>query len=172
MSYRSGYSDRSSISGFILLISALIFTFVGVLRFINYVQFKNGCGGRLERAANANTVEIAAKELDAAIKYLDYNNLKFGYTSIIYNTPDEDIEFWYNNIVACAKELKELSANSTQLEKTNVLMKLRESLLNETGAVTIPLGIEIYPSNGLYAFFLIVSGVVIVISGFIWIEHL
>ena len=33
------------------------------------IDFKQNCSGRLERAANANTLELAVKELDAAIQY-------------------------------------------------------------------------------------------------------
>lgn len=52
----------------------------------------------------------------------------------------------------CQKELAETKGNST-LENTNVLMKLRESLTDnsEKGTqLTIPTGISRYPNNALF----------------------
>lgn len=52
-----------------------------------HIDFRQNCSGRLERAANANTVELAIKELDAVIQYADANGYTSGYTSVLYNTP-------------------------------------------------------------------------------------
>lgn len=57
------------------------------------IDFNQNYSGRLERAANANTVELAVKELDAAIQYAEANGYTNGYTSVIYRTPDEDVEY-------------------------------------------------------------------------------
>ena len=83
----------------------------------------------LKRAGDANTVELAKEELAYVISYLDKNNIKEGYTSVLWKTPDEDISFWYRNIIASKAELDSLTNNSA-LEKTNVLMKLRETLID------------------------------------------
>ena len=62
------------------------------------------------------------------------------------------IIIWYNNIKACQNELK-TATNSSQLEKTNLLMKVRESLTdigkgdNGGTVITIPDGISRYPNN-------------------------
>lgn len=52
------------------------------------------------------------------------------------------------------EELDTLPVDATSLEKTNVLMKLRESLTdndsNGTTGVIIPSGITVYPNNTLY----------------------
>lgn len=58
------------------------------------IDFRQNCSGRLERAANANTVELAVKELDAAIQYAEAKGYTSGYTSVLYNTPDEDVEYY------------------------------------------------------------------------------
>jgi hypothetical protein len=129
---------------------------LGGVRFYKKVQFENGCGGRLKRAADANTIEIARSELGAAIKYLEDNNLTRGYTSILYQTPDEDVGFWYSNLKASAEELDKVAPQASQVEKTNVLMKLRETLLDTSDKgqtkVTAPAGIAVYPNNAAYAF--------------------
>lgn len=53
------------------------------------------------------------------------------------------------------KELCDLPTDATPLEKTNVLMKLRETLLDSGGegdVVTLPDGISVYPYNKAYAY--------------------
>lgn len=117
------------------------------------IDFRQNCSGRLERAANANTVELAIKELDAAIQYAEAKGYTSGYTSVLYNTPDEDVEYWYNNLCASRNELLNLSDSTSTLEKTNTLMKLRETLtdIDKYGThVIYPDGLQFYPNNILW----------------------
>jgi len=133
-------------------------------------MFEKDCEGYLKRAADANTVEQAKKELTIAITYMEKHNLIEGYTSILYQTPDEDVAFWYNNIKSSREELSKVTGQTTPLEKTNILMKLRETLLDggsEGDNVTIPSGISIYPYNLLYMIWFIVSVICIVIICYI-----
>lgn len=154
-----GMTGWAVLVGLAMLMPALL---LGGLRFYRSVQFDNGCSGRLKRAADANTVEIAKTELKAALEHLEANNLTRGYTSILYQTPDEDIGFWYKNLKASLEELEKVTEETPQVEKTNVLMKLRETLLDEgekgETKVTIPRGISVYPSNTTYAFFTVLFG--------------
>lgn len=110
--------------------------------------------GHLKRAADANTVEIAIKEMSIALTYMEENNLTSGYTSIFYRTPDEDIEFFYTNIKASLSELVAASNSDSQLERSNVLMKLRETLIDNGGDsgddLTVPDGLSRYPHNAIY----------------------
>lgn len=134
----------------VLVILSLI---VPVSLFVKDVQFTQNCEGYLKQAADANTVELASDRLDKAIKYAEDHGLTSGYTSVIYNTEDENIGFWYDNLKACQKELKS-AVNASQLEKSNVLMKVRESLTDEgeNGIdLTIPDGLYKYPNNVAWA---------------------
>lgn len=137
----------------ILLVSGLlILTYFGIARGIEAIRFNRNVEGYLKRAADANTVELAEKNLTIALNNLV--NTPRGYTSIIYTTPDEDVGFWLDNLRASQKELKQLPANTTALEKSNTLIKLRETLLDggEHGVyVTVPPGISIFPANTLFA---------------------
>jgi hypothetical protein len=120
---------------------------------VMHIEFNQECGGYLKQAADANSVEIALNRLDKALGYIEANGLKKGYTSILWKTEDENVGFWYQNVKACKAELA-ACINSTPLEKTNVLMKVRESLTDqgEKGTVlTIPSGISRFPDNTLYA---------------------
>ncbi|WP_020536872.1 hypothetical protein [Lewinella cohaerens] len=136
------------------LISAVLLLFsLGVfgVRIAKGVTFKQNVSGYLKRAADANTIDMANAELTKVINYLEANNLTSGYTSVMWETPDEDIGFWYQNLKASQQELETLNSDSA-LERTNVLMKLRETLLDtgEKTKVTIPKGLSVYPDNLLW----------------------
>lgn len=130
-----------------LLLVIFGFTVFG-FRIMEGIEFRQNVKGILKRAADANTIEIANGELTKALDYLEENNLTEGHTSIVYETPDEDIGFWYKNLKASQQELQNLNSTSA-LERTNVLMKLRETLLDsgEKARVTIPEGLAVYPNN-------------------------
>jgi len=137
------------------------------LRIIKDVMFNINCLGHLKRAADANTVEIAREELEIAVGFLEKENITKGYTSIIYRTPDEDVGFWYKNLKASLEELKIVNPRATQLEKSNLLMKLRETLLDSKhGNITItaPRGISVFPHNTTYFLWAIFSVILLVPS--------
>lgn len=131
----------------LLTVALLIFWAVVIVKSI---QFNRNCEGNLKRAADANTIEIAKKELRTALDYIEKNNLTHGYTSAIYETPDEDLGFWYNNLKTSYSELDSLKAEAQPMEKSNMLMKLRETLIDHGDKgddVTVPDGISRYPDN-------------------------
>jgi hypothetical protein len=155
---------------------AAMFGVLGILFFLAYfgvvivkgIQFDRGCEGYLKRAADANTVQMAKEQLAIAISYADEHNLTKGFTSVIYTTPDEDVGFWYNNLKASHAELSAVTEDTSQLEKTNILMKLRETLLDdgEKGTdVTIPSGISVFPNNMAYGIWGIFSGILALFGG-------
>ena len=134
---------------FELVIAAII----GIAVFVMNVRFNQNCGGYLKQAADANTVELATTRIGMALEYIEKEGLTSGYTSIIYKTEKENVGFWYENIKACKQELDSVSGKS-QLEQTNVLMKVRESLLDDGKdgtELTVPTGISRYPNNLIWA---------------------
>lgn len=140
--------------------------FIGTYAFLD-INFTRECGGRLERAAYANTIPLAKEELKNALDFIERKKMTSGYTSIIYTTPDEDVGFWYANIKSAYEELNSVPESTSLLEKTNILMKLRESLLlhnsKGSGTVAIPEGISRFPNNGVFAFigiFLFIFGII------------
>lgn len=146
----------------IAIIFSLIFCAWLTARIVKDVQFNNNCEQYLKRAADANTVETAKEELAKAISYAERNNLTQGIVSIFLKQPKNDIGFWYKNLTESYEELNNISEEASQLEKTNVLMKLRETLTdyNDNGvSVTLPNGIEIYPNNVLYFWWSLISGI-------------
>lgn len=136
------------------------------------ITFNVNCRGHLKRAADSNTAEMAKQELDVALSYLEKEGLTDGYTSVIYKTPDEDIGFWYSNLKAASEELGAIDSNATILEKSNALMKLRETLLDQgekSETVTVPDGISRYPYNGILGTLMLIS-LLLVFIGYIIVE--
>lgn len=144
---------KISIWGMSLSLTAILSTliFMAVLG----VKLNQNCLGHLKRAADASTIETAELELGIALDYLEKENLTSGYTSILWKTPDEDIKFWYDNIKASKNELISLPKNSSNMEKSNMLIKLRETLLDHgdkgSESITCPDGLSRYPNNSIFA---------------------
>lgn len=150
---------------FISIIVFILTLISPILTTIKSIQFDQKCGGYLKQAADANSVELAERQLNLAIDYIEQHELTSGYTSVLWNTEDENIEYWYNNLKQCQKELAATKDNST-LENTNVLMKLRESLtdVDQNGTtLTIPYGISRYPNNLLYGILNIISSIIFIL---------
>lgn len=135
--------------------------------YINYrhIEFDIHCAGNIKRAADANTVEIAKKELKTVLDYLEYYRMTEGYTSILWKGPEEDVGFWYNNIKSAYLELEKVKETTSQLEKTNILLKLRETLLDRND-ITVPPGIVFFPYNVLFCFLNIIFLFLFCIGGF------
>jgi len=141
-----------------------------VCTFFNY-KFSMGCSDHLKRAADANTIETAEVELRTALAYMQVNDLTHGHVSIFLKQPKNDIGFWYTNLSQTLAELEIVPDSATQLEKSNVLMKLRETILDETQygtEVTTPSWVSVHPYNGTIAFLVIILGLICFVSGCMW----
>lgn len=117
------------------------------------IEFDQNCTGYLNQAADANTVELAIDRLAIALEYIEDKGWTHGYTSILWRTEDENIGFWYSNLKASYQELLD-ARGASQLEQTNVLMKLRETLTENSDdgiVITYPSGLWKYPNNAMYA---------------------
>lgn len=147
------------------LIILPILTLIGLIgfRLYNKFTFNIGCKQYLKRAAHANTVPVAQKELKTALKYLEANNMTTGYTSVLYNTPNEDLGFFYENLKGAYKELCTVSDSTSSLESSNLLLKLRDSL-TDGNVVILPRGIEQAPNNKLQMWIGIISGLILVLT--------
>ena len=77
------------------------------------------------------------------------NNLTKGNTKILVYKPTCDLGLWYENLKSAQAQLQELNSKEelTELEESNALMKLRETLLDSEGSVTHPGMISFYPNH-------------------------
>lgn len=157
---------------------------------IKRIGYNQEVGGYLERAANANTVELAIAELEKATTGMVARGLcneallentsgwpVTCYTSVLYNTPDEDLGYWRRNINTALLELRELPPDADRLLTSNTLMKLRETLAvasTEKGSmITSPEGASRYPHNTAWAVFGILSFILLLIgAGALWIDDI
>jgi len=155
----------------VLVMSTTVFVGWSTIRIYKSYVMTRDCTGYLKQAADANTVPIAKERLQKALNYIEKNELTNGVTTIIFNVPKNDIGFWYRNIKASLEELNTVSDESTSLEKSNMLIKLRETLLDSGGdstEITHPPGISIFPHNLLYALIGWISALDVLIS-IVWL---
>ena len=134
----------------ILCIVAILVPFiVWGTSIVKAIQFDANCIGYLRLSADANSVKLAEKHLSTAITYLEEHDLTHGNTKIIIYRPECDIGYWYENLKSAQTQLQELDAREdlTELEESNALMKLRETILNSGGWVTYPTHLVFYPSH-------------------------
>ena len=131
------------------IICAIVPCIVYVSAILKAVNVNANCISYFEMAADANSVELAEKHLSAGIKYLEDNNLTEGNTKIFIYKPTKDLGLWYENLKSAQTQLQDLNAkeNLTELEESNALMKLRETLLNSEGSVIHPSMISFYPNH-------------------------
>ncbi len=142
-----------------------------ILSFYLNIQLDQKCTGYLKRAADANSIEMAKGQLDIAIQYLEQNNITHGYTSVIYQTPDEDVEYWYNNLKSCQNELSDPKKVSTLDGEKLTLLKLRQTLIDQTkngDEITYPSGLAQYPNNRLWFFLQLLAIGIIIALVIIW----
>jgi len=152
----------------ICILACISFALWAALRIGNGVDFEQKCGGYLKLAGDANTIELAERYLAIAVKHCEDQDLTKGYTSVFYKTPDENIAFWYINLKASLDDLRSTPADAPQLVVSNVLMKLRETLLDGgdgKASVTCPDGISIYPNNKAFFAWGLISLIVAIIAG-------
>ncbi len=119
---------------------------------------------------NAGGAELATQEMNIVVQNMEKRGMIEGYTSIIYKTPDEDIGFWYNNMNNSLVELRSINPDATKLEKSNVLMKLRESL-TDNNRIVVPPGIERFPYNALFAVYNLILIIIIICGGVPWLKE-
>ena len=133
----------------LMIICIIIPLIVYGVAIVKCIKTDANCISYLEMAADANSVQLAEKHISSAIEYLEENDLTEGNTKIIVYKPTKDIGLWYENLKSAQDQLQKLSSRNdlTELEESNALMKLRESLLASEGYVTHPEMISFYPNH-------------------------
>ena len=156
------------------IVVAVLGIFIGLvvisIPVINSVNFDWNCEEYIKRAADAASPEKCGEELDKAIQYAKEHGITTGNTGIIFKTPACDVGFWYDNLVGAREALKEVENTAevqpTSLERSNVLMRVREALLDNAKdgvSVTLPPSIGFYPHVLLFT--LMVWGGILIVLG-------
>lgn len=111
------------------------------------IQFNMHIGNYISQASTSPNPTIATQKLEAAIAEAKRTNLTAGNTGIFFQFPGNDVGFWYQRLVDSQKILQTLPANDSQLETSNTMMRVHESITAPDGHVRTPQGIEIFPNN-------------------------
>ena len=159
------------------IVSGILFVIFSVYMAVLSIQYDRDIGGHLKLAADSNSTDLAERKLKQAIDGMDRWNLcnqgSNCFTSVVYQTPDEDVAFWRENIQNTLNDLTSMSPaeRADNLIESNQLLKVRETLL-DSGAngdhVTDPPGISRYPANAGYAVWGILSGLMFLLCGCYW----
>jgi hypothetical protein len=160
----SRYDKKNSPVPALIVVTSLVVMVLGIgYAIIAGIQFDRKYEGHLKRAADANSLKLAEKELTTAYAYLKQHRLdteagrNAGWlddnTNILYTTPDNQISFHVDNVKASLDDVSSVKAmgdKASALERSNVLIKLRESLLDDRSDghhVTCPTGLSVFPYN-------------------------
>jgi hypothetical protein len=140
---------------------------LGTPPLVSHLRFDWECGQFLKRAADCSTPAACVEELDKAVGYMEANGLTAGNSGVFFKTPECDIAFWYKNISGARSAARDACAEGiTSLERSNVLIRVRETLLDSGKEITLPPHASIYP-NVLTMILCSVVGVIAVILGLI-----
>ena len=172
------YNDHPFRAPAVLAIVGAILSFSwSTIRVVGCINYEREVEGHLKRAADANQPQLVLDEIKTALDGMEKrglcNEIESNpkvkcYTSVVYRTPNEDISFWRTNIMQTVADLENLPAESSHLEVSNTLMKVRETLLDGGRTVTEPAGVSIYPDNTVWAW-IGWFGLLLAISGVVWL---
>lgn len=146
-----------------------------ISQFVIAIQMKQNMTGYLKQAADASSVETAMVELKKSLDYLEEHEMTEGYTSIFWKTEDENVGFFYNNLKGSYNELSLVTDSTSQLEKSNLLMKLRETIIDhgsDGDKITIPDGLHKFPHNFAWMLMNIIAGLFFVAAFVCWLESI
>jgi hypothetical protein len=145
--------------GTLTILGIISLVLVSVVSIQFWYSFKTNCGDYLKLAGDAPTVERANEFLDKAISYLERENKTSGNSALIFHTPANDVGVWYGQLKAAKQIVEQVlnyqpkaseDPNLLQVNKSNALMKVRETVLDqgENGvSVTKPAHITWYPNQ-------------------------
>jgi len=161
----------SKIFGSILLVVFLMWLSVMGSMIYESCEYQAGFSSYVERAAYGNSYETVAPSLDAAIAYLENNDLTEGFTSVLYKTADEDLAWYYQNLKEIRADLDRAGPDGFYLpaEKDLLFLNLKTRLLRSSGNVAAPIGISRFPHNTAYCILLWISTILLLGFFFCWV---
>lgn len=134
---------------------------------VKSIQFSANCTNYLELSAEANSIVLAERHLTTAIDYLERNEITSGQARFFVKYPKNDIGLWYENLKTAQSQLQKMIADGdyNELEQSNMLMKLRETLLDEE-CVVLPLCVSLSPNGTLLLWLNLTMWLVWILGGF------
>lgn len=136
------------------------------------IEFDQGIENYISQAASSPNPAVAIERLDIAIKEIQTRHLTSGNTGVFFTYPNNDVGFWYQRLVDSRKILSDLPKSDSQLEISNTMMRVHESLTgsNKEGTyIRSPDGISIHPYNTGFFWWCTLSLIFMVIGFFTFI---
>jgi len=165
------FGNKKPVGRWVAIATGFMIPFIvwGALRMYHATVFSLECGNNLARTAIAADIGMAKQELNVVLTYLEKQKLTDGFTSVLWEDSSQDLGFFYKNLKIAYDELEKVSPEASQLEKTNVLMKLRETVCRK-GQVIVPSEISIHPNNTAYFIFGWLSFGLLIVSIVYWFK--
>jgi hypothetical protein len=144
-----------------LIVSSVLILIHAIVLSLFSIGYEQEVGGYLKQAADSNSTALAEAKLQQAIEGMNARGLcnegeDNCYTSVIYRTPQDDVNYWRTNIESTLEDLQSMTEEerNNNLIESNQLIKVRETLLDNSDrgdVVTDPPGISRYPHNKFLA---------------------
>lgn len=155
---------KGHLFGALFAVSIVAFIVWAGIRTKCYFEFQDKVDGYLDNYVRAGSVELAEKNLDAAIKGAEEMGLTEGQISVLCHNPKNNIGVWYQNLVKCRADLREV-AKQPMNERSRILQKQKQALSGEDNgsegsiSIKVPDGITIYPYNRFFFWLGVISGI-------------
>ena len=156
------------IKGFIAFVSFLVFLAWAGARIYAGIQFDQHIENYISQAASSPSPQIAEQKLGVAIAEIDREGLTSCNTGILFTYPTNDLGFWYGRLVDSRALLRRLPPGDSELEVSNTMMRVHESLVSDGKngqSIVVPEGISIYPHNVLFLWWGLLSGLTCCVFG-------
>lgn len=147
--------------------SLMVLLALGVYAVIANARLEWGCIQYLKRAADASTPALALGNLDTAIAYLGRYGLTVGSTAMFFDSPEDDVGYWYANLRTLRDEISRLPADAPRLEVAAMSVRVREVILDSGSrgmSVTMPNGLATHPYNAFCLLIFCLACIAMVVS--------
>lgn len=144
-----------------ILLSAPFFSWA-ITRIIKKEIFDNNFTYHINQSMSGTDPSKSYEEFVSALLYLQSHNLTSGYTTIVIRSPSEDISIFYDGIFKKFQYSQKLASLPPEEIK-----QYQEYVVNKNLATTQikePEGISIYPYNGIYFVWMLISILLLVLS--------
>jgi len=143
----------------------------GGYRLVAKFQAQSAYLGYLKNASQTDSIPLIKIELKKAMVEIERRGLTSGYTSIIWTTPNDNIGLWYKNLMLLLNQLYYFPDNSSAKEKSKMLMKIKEILIDESkdekDNLYFPEKVYLFPHNKIVALWGAVSIMMTIIFFFL-----
>ena len=147
----------------------MFFSWIGV-RVYMYSEWNINCAQYIRMAGQSKDIKSCLNNLDVAIKYLEVHKMTSGYVTIIATSNEkQNLQLYYQSLYACRQNLK------TNPDPTGALQVVKRTIFDAyqnnnnsdvSSYLNCPAGMSVYPYNGWFLLFVLISLLMMIISAF------